>query len=51
MFLKGLRLIDVNGEFILNETWCDSKVEDEKDGKASNWITHTIPSGQEIVGV
>ena len=43
MFL-GLRLIDENGDCIVDETW-------DNYGKDVEWITQSIPDKQEIIGL
>ena len=46
---QGIRLIDEEGEYIVNESWCTWKnvaIVEDNDG----WETREIPKGEEIVG-
>ena len=47
-YLNGLRLIDTNGDFVVDVTW-DGAEEDDED--AGEWITSEVPIGQEIIGI
>ena len=43
--IDGLRLLDEKGIYIVNTTWMT------KEKVSSEWITRTIPGGQEIIGL
>ena len=40
--IMGLKLIDVNNQFIYNEEWHPG------DG---DWVSHYIPEGREVIGL
>ena len=43
--LIALRLIDEKGLYIVNVTWMT------KDNQSTDWITRTLPGGQDIIGL
>ena len=42
--IRGLRLIDEGGQYIADETWCESS-------DIGEWETKVMPKGLEIIGV
>jgi len=46
-YLNALRLIDTDGEFVVDVSW-DGAEEDEDAGE---WIRNEVPIGQEIIGI
>ena len=43
-FIRGLRLIDEKGEFIVDYKWCASNLE-------GDWTTHKVPEHHRIIGL
>lgn len=42
--IRGIRLADANGDYLLDVTWYAN-------GNEGSWVTHTIPNGSEIIGL
>ena len=43
-FIRGVRLIDENGDFIIDDVFCSENY-------LGDWVTHTIPKNHRIIGI